>query len=189
MIGPLERGVRRIRVWQDELPHIFAPNEVLRQNIPSINRSRFDHEVSIAVEMSVFTSPRFQYGLLGASFRPEGADNLLISIATSESQDQPFGESIGWKRDRIFWGLPKEHAVAISKVVMSSKAPIGTGRLDFQCAAHSEVTSNLAIFACLAQILMTSFEHQLRAESIAEVALQQSIQKSAALLGLDKPRR
>jgi len=182
IIGPLEKGPRRIRVWQDELPCTFASSEVLKQKISSTKRGSSGPAISIAVEMSLFTSPRFQYGLLGASFRPEESDDLLVSIAIMEAKGQPFRESIGWKRDNCYWGLPTEYAGAVLKAVTSCKPLTGAGKLDFHCAAHAEISSNQVIFACLGQILMTAFEQQLTADSIADVAFRQSLEESAALL-------
>jgi hypothetical protein len=182
IIGPLDRGIRKVRVWQNEMPYTIAPGEILRTSISPTGTPSIDYEISVAVEMSLFASPRLQYGLLGANYKPEKSGDLLISVFVSESLENPFTESIAWKRDRVFWGLLKEYALAVLKIVTSSPVAIGPGTLDFRCAAHAEIGSNQVLFACLAQTLMSTFADGLNGEEIADVAFRQSIKESGVLL-------
>jgi hypothetical protein len=165
----------------NELPHSIALGETLKERISS-HPNKYDHERSLAVEMSVFASPHFMYAMLGAIFRPAISDNLLISIPICEALDTPFSDSIAWHGDHVFWGLPGYYARAILKTVQNYNAMIGAGTLDFRCAAHAEVASNDLMFACLSQTLLVALSNNLDADAIAKTALQQNLNEDFAFL-------
>lgn len=145
-----------VGLWLGELPDaIFTPEAIVERVAPApagVGRS----PAQAAAETSRIAGGHGYYGLLGATFTPDGATRLRVRVATSEREGPQFaGPSVR----KPMWtgqaGLPREYASAVIEgAIRAHEAdPLSGGELRFDCAAHHLVDSNNYTFSGLAALV------------------------------------
>lgn len=152
----LQWGLRKARLWLDELPvWSFEISQVIQRSQRITSDSKIGERCS-AVEILLPRGPHILYGGLGAIFTPQPTHELLIRVAISHGQGRNYPESLAGRLDRVHIGLPQEYVEGIFKGVLGTHELhlLGTGTLDFSLATHGEIGSCLAIFQALGRILV-----------------------------------
>lgn len=161
--------------WESRHDHaalpdaIFTPEAIVERVITApavVGRP----QAQAAAETSRITGPRGHYGLLGATYIPDGSNRLRVRVATSEREGCLYaGPSVrtkDWMRRAELphkymevwteWvGLPREYAGAVidGAIRTLETDPLGGGEVRFDCATHHLVDSNNYTFSGLAALV------------------------------------
>jgi hypothetical protein len=148
----------RARLWVGELPDIRSQCGLpIAQSFPAKPMSRALSR-SVALEMMWPTGPRWLYGLLGATYTPGHASALDVTICTDEIPGEAFQDALAFSRNDVRMGLLPEYGPAVSAGLARRPGELqalGAGTLDFNCAAHSEIGSAVAVFRTLASTVLS----------------------------------
>jgi hypothetical protein len=145
-----------VGLWLGELPDAVFTPEVMVERVVSAPAVVGRPQAQAAAETSRIAGPRGYYGLLGATFTPDGSGQLRVRVATAEREGPPFaGPSVR----ELTWtgqvGLLREYAGAVIEgaIRVHETDPLGGGELRFDCAAHHLVDSNNYTFSGLAALV------------------------------------
>jgi len=148
----------RARLWVGELPGIRSQcGFPIAQSFPAKPISGALSR-SVALEMMWPTGPRWLYGLLGATFTPGHASALDVTICTDDIPGGAFEDALIFSRNDVRMGLLPEYGPAIATALARHPGELqalGAGTLDFNCAAHSEIGSAVAVFRTLASTVLS----------------------------------
>lgn len=160
-----------VGLWLGELPDATSPAEEMFERVISAPADKTYPQTQVAAETSASTGSRGYYGLLGATYTPDGSNRLRVRVATSEREGYLYaGPSVrtkDWMR-RVelprkymeVWtewvGLPREYAGAVIEGAIRTQEtnPLGGGEVRFDCAAHHLVDSNNYTFSGLAALVV-----------------------------------
>jgi hypothetical protein len=110
----------------------------------------------VGVELFIRAGARSLYGFLVGEFLSMPSEALAIKVATTTQ----VGEVVDWALlrniDQVFAGLPVEYGTSIIQGVIEMDAGhlLGSGVLQFNCAAHSLVGSSGDIFRRIARLIV-----------------------------------
>jgi hypothetical protein len=142
-------GYRKARVWIGELPDaVFQPTGT-RVQMYEASGSGPGLPSLAAVELSVFVSARFIYGLIGGDWRPNAAGELRVSIHTSSSNGTLLPDHLSARGEDVRVGLPDEYSEGVLAGVqqwVEALEVVPSGELTINCAAHGLVSSSQMAF-------------------------------------------
>ncbi|HET6384257.1 MAG TPA: hypothetical protein VFJ58_12765 [Armatimonadota bacterium] len=146
----------RARVWLQALPDCsYTANEVLERKVPVVGTAQASARRA-AIEAFAPRGAYCPYGLLGAEFVPDlsGAMTIQVMISTG-NLDVLQGVIPGTITDTVRRGLPSEYADSVFDGAIQGNldAPLGSGVLQFNCAAHGEAGSSRRVFRQLSEVV------------------------------------
>lgn len=148
----------KIRIWLDELPDAAFPSQEVDELVLLGSRSvRFSH-AKAAVEVSLPTGARFDYGLLGAEATHTESENLTVCIPrVSVGRDRSFIDPPYKQLKDVRVGMTRELSAGLEKCVQALQdrlAPLPAGRVEFTCAAHEPTGSSERVFKGLCGMVL-----------------------------------
>lgn len=178
--GPIKRGLRRVRVWEDEVPYHLHDGAIVRLQT-KCGKESGSPQRRLAVEIRIDMTPIHLYGLLGGHFDPTASGEFTLSMSTAGSKEHAFSSSLAADVDEVYWGMPRDLADAVL-IGTTAEKPLPCGTLHLDCAAHGKIGSNRVIFAALGRVLVSALMQQLNSNQVAELALSLKIAETASLL-------
>lgn len=148
----------RTRLWIGELPEIRSQCDLpIAQSFPAEPISSAQSK-AVALEVMWPTGPRWLYGLLGATFTPGLGSALDVTICTDDVLGETFENALVFSRNDVRMGLLPEYGPAVAAALARHPGELqalGAGTLDFNCAAHSEIGSAVAVFRTLTSAILS----------------------------------
>lgn len=146
-----------VGLWLGERPDAAYPADVVVERaLPAPTRPQRPEAQAAAAEHSKITGGRAYYGLLGATFTPDGSERLRLTVAATSGYGgrRYTGPSVR-PRVRGQVGLPREHvdAVIAGALLALETDPLGGGDLRFDRAIHHMVDSNDFTYQRLAMLV------------------------------------
>lgn len=149
----LDNLYREARVWINTLPPVLKSKyEKLAYIAPAETVEGLNYLCKAGVELSIYTGPRYIYGLVGATFWPNKNNELYIEVHVRDESNNVIKDTLG--TDIVYEGLPTDYVESLVKSIILNKDLIGSGKLYIHTSGHTLEGSNQRIFEKLGAILM-----------------------------------
>jgi hypothetical protein len=156
MIVTHTTGLSKGRAWLEELPDFcYEAATLLEAEISSVTMpiAAF-HQVG--VELLYHVSPSHRYGMLGAIYRPNHANTLLIQVNVAHTARSVAVNTLAPEWEEVEIGVPLNYAQAVLEgAKQTANGSLGPGILHFTCAANGAIGSSAAMFRRLGSLVVT----------------------------------
>lgn len=142
----------KIRVWINDLPKAnYNATNIKYFSLPA---NTYYDDKKFAVEL-IYPRNSSNYALLGGQYISDESGVLKTEIHICDLETHTYNDTIAFKSDNVFCGIPEEYANAVSEYMTKNadNLKLPSGKIIFNVGAYGEVGSSKFIFSIATKIL------------------------------------